>query len=186
MEEIWKDIKNYEGIYQISNLGRVKRIDLLRERFLKDSDNGYGYKIVGLCKNNKRVNHYIYRLVANAFLENINNYKEINHIDNNPSNNKLENLEWCDRSYNVKYSYDKGKHIPQKIMQGITGYKHPISKPVKQYDLKGNFIKEYGSANLASLATGICYMSIKKCRCNKQKQQGIIYGYKLKELINKG
>lgn len=171
MEEIWKDIKNYEGLYKISNLGKVKRISS-KERFIKETDNGNGYKLVGLSKNNKRKNYYVHRLVAEAFIPNLNSFKEINHIDNNKSNNKVNNLEWCNRSYNVKYSYDNGYHIPPKGMLGRKGKNHSISKPVKQYDMSGNLIKEYESANLASQETGICYGSIKKCRCNKQKTAG--------------
>ena len=171
MKEIWKDIIGYEGLYQISNLGNVKRITK-NCKILKQSDNRNGYKLVGLCKNNKRKNYYIHRLVAIAFIENKENYKEINHKDNNKSNNIVDNLEWCNRNYNVKYSYDKGYHIPYKPLLGRKGKEHPISKSVKQYDLNGNFIKEYESANLASQETNICYMSIKKCRCNKQKTAG--------------
>ncbi len=111
-------------------------------------------------------------MVAEAFIENPNNYKEVNHKDNNKDNNQSNNLEWCDRSYNVKYSYKNGFHIAPKNMLGKKGKNHPISKPVKQYDLNGNFIKEYESANLASQATKVCYMSIKKCRCGRQKTAG--------------
>lgn len=111
-------------------------------------------------------------MVAEAFIPNLNNFKEINHIDNNKSNNIANNLEWCTRNYNVKYSYDRGYHIPSKSMLGRKGKNHPISKSVKQYDLQGNFIKEYESANIASQETKICYMSIKKCRCGKQKTAG--------------
>lgn len=171
MQEIWKDIKGYKGLYQVSNFGKIKRINP-KMKILKETDNGNGYKIVGLCKNNKRKNYYVHRLVAEAFIPNLNNFKEINHIDNNKSNNIVNNLEWCTRNYNVKYSYDRGYHIPPKNMLGRKGKNHPISKPVKQYDLNGNFIKEYESANLASQATKVCYMSIKKCRCGRQKTAG--------------
>ena len=182
MEEIWKDIKGYEGKYQVSNLGRVKRLRhkvnsnnggrYTSEMYIKSTDNGNGYKIVGLSKNHKRKNYYVHRLVAEAFIENLNNYKEVNHKDNNKDNNQINNLEWCDRSYNMKHSYKNGFHIAPKSMLGKKGKNHPISKPVKQYDLNGNFIKEYESANLASQATKVCYMSIKKCRCGRQKTAG--------------
>ena len=179
MKEIWKDIKEYEGLYQVSNLGRIKRIRFInnkanknKEKIINQTDNGNGYKIVGLCKNGKRKNYYVHRLVADAFIINQNNYKEINHIDNDRSNNKVKNLEWCNRNYNIKYSYNKGKHIAPKPMLGRKGKNHPMSKKVKQYDLLGNFIKEYESASLASEETNICYMSIKKCRCGKQKTAG--------------
>ena len=176
MTEIWKDIKGYEGLYQISNFGNVKRIKGINSRYydgyvLNTSDNGQGYKLVGLSKNKKRTNHYIHRLVAEAFIDNPQQYKEINHIDNNKSNNKVQNLEWCDRSYNVKYSYKQGR-LPQKNMIGRIGEKHPMSKPVMQYDTDGNFIREYGSARLASTITGVDYSTIKHCRRGKVKTAG--------------
>lgn len=180
MEEIWKDIKGYNGVYQVSNLGNVRRIKLkeynsteyIIDRNIKPTDNGNGYKIVGLSKDNKRKNYYIHRLVAIAFIKNPNMYKEINHKDNQKSNNNVNNLEWCDRGYNVRYSYLKGSHQAPKSMLGKKGKEHPISVSVKQYDLNNNFIKEYESANIASEETGICYSSIKKCRAGKQKKAG--------------
>ena len=183
MKEIWKDIKEYEGIYQISNLGRVRRLkkwcgNVYKSKWIDDikiltpTDNGNGYKIISLNKNRKRKNKYIHRLVAEAFIPNPDNLPEVNHIDNNKSNNVWTNLEWCTRSYNVKYSFDKGFHVAPKNMLGRKGKNHPISKSVKQYDLEGNFIKEYGSAHIASQETNVCYASIKKCRCKKQKTAG--------------
>lgn len=182
MKEIWKDVKDYEGLYQVSNIGRIKSLSrfvntykkgrIKKEHILSIIDNGNGYCYVTLSKNNKHKNYFVHRLVASAFINNPNNYKEINHKDNNKKNNCVDNLEWCDRSYNVKYSYDKGYHIPSKNLLGKFGKEHPISKSVKQYDLQGNFIKEFESANLASKETNICYCSIKKCRNGKQKSAG--------------
>lgn len=114
MQEIWKDIKEYEGLYQVSNLGRVKRLRhkvnsnnggrYTSEMYIKSTDNGNGYKKVGLSKNHKRKNYYVHRLVAEAFIKNENNFNEINHLDYNRSNNNVENLEWIDRKSNVQYS----------------------------------------------------------------------------------
>lgn len=176
MIEEWKAIKGYEDYY-ISNLGRIKSINSYNnkdreEKTLIPTDNGNGYKLIRLCKKGKKQNKYIHRLVAEAFIPNPLNYKEVNHIDNNKANNNVNNLEWCTRSYNVKYSYRKGKHIPTKNMLGRKGANHPISKPIMQYDLNGNLIREYESANLASQITGICYGSIKKCRNRKVKTAG--------------
>ena len=174
--EIWKDIPGYEGLYQVSNYGNVKSLNYRgtkgKHKCLKLNTDKYGYKIVILANHGKYKSYKVHRLVAAAFIENLNNYKEVNHKDNNKDNNQINNLEWCDRSYNVKYSYKNGFHIAPKSMLGKKGKNHPISKPVKQYDLNGNFIKEYESANLASQATKVCYMSIKKCRCGRQKTAG--------------
>lgn len=184
MSEIWKDITGYEGLYQVSNYGNVRALDRYVKNKLEDrcrllkgkpmalNDNGKGYKFVGLSKNNKRKNYYVHKLVANAFIDNPNNYTEINHKDYNKSNNNSSNLEWCSRSFNVKDTYTKGVRIAPKSMLGRRGKEHPLSKKAKQYDLNGNFIKEYESAKLGSEATNICYMSIKKCRAGKQKTAG--------------
>lgn len=179
MEEIWKDIKEYEDLYQVSNLGRVKSIlfrnnkaFIKKEKILTPTDNGKGYLIVGLCKNGLRKKQYVHRLVAQAFLDNKENYKEVNHKDCNTQNNSVDNLEWCTRSYNVKHSYVFGKHIPPRNLKGKFGYDHPISKEISQYDLNNNYIQTYGSASQASKLTGICYESIKKVARNKQHTAG--------------
>ena len=98
MQEIWKDIKGYEGLYQVSNFGNVKSLERRvnscnggrnkKEKYIISTDNGNGYKKVGLSKNHKRKNYYVHRLVAEAFIENLNNYKEVNHKDNNKDNNR--------------------------------------------------------------------------------------------------
>lgn len=176
MIEIWEKVKGYDN-YFISNLGRIKSVNPYnnknqKSKILKPTNNGNGYMIIRLCENGTKKNKYLHRLVAETFLDNPNNFKEINHKDNNKSNNNVNNLEWCDRRYNVKYSFTNGYHIAPKSMLGRKGKEHPISKPVKQYDLDGNFIKEYGSASQASEITGICYGTIKKVRNGKGKTAG--------------
>ena len=113
MEEIWKDIKKYEGIYQISNLGRVKSLSrqkkhsyngvaLLKEKILKPQK-ANGYYFVRLCKDSISKQYLVHRLVASHFLNNPNNYNEINHIDEDKTNNNAINLEWCTHKYNINY-----------------------------------------------------------------------------------
>ena len=99
MEEIWKDIDGYEGLYQVSNLGRVKSFNYNRtgkEMNLKpvNTCNGFGYLYVNLNKNGKTRLFYIHRLVAKAFLENPDHKSDVNHKDENKTNNCVENLEW--------------------------------------------------------------------------------------------
>lgn len=115
MEEIWKDIEGYEGIYQVSNLGRIKSfigyngheyVD--RVKILKQSNTTTGYKKVELTKNKLKKSHKVHRLVAFAFIPNPNHKPNINHKDGNPVNNKVENLEWCTQKENVQHAVDTG------------------------------------------------------------------------------
>lgn len=98
MQEIWKPVVGFEEYFEISNLGRLKR----KDRILK-ATNDRGYLKIKLSVNGKRYLRYIHRLVAEAFIPNPNNYKEVNHKDSNPENNRVDNLEWCDRRYNLDY-----------------------------------------------------------------------------------
>ena len=110
MKEIWRDIKGYEGKYQVSNMGRVKSLNYKntgKERIMKPHDNGRGYLRVVLCKEGKGKQCRINRLVAQAFLPNPDNLPEVNHIDQCRTNNNVENLEWCTTQYNVEYSQAK-------------------------------------------------------------------------------
>ena len=129
MEE-WKDIKNYEGLYQISSLGRVKSLPKERnnginnEIILKQCTDKKGYKRVNLYKNKKSTRVLVHRLVAEAFLNNPNNYPLINHKDENPSNNKVENLEWCTYKYNNNYG-NRAKKFSEVFTGMLSGEKHP-------------------------------------------------------------
>ena len=117
--EIWRDIKDYEGLYQVSNLGNIKslkrtityqngKVIHLKEKILKPKlCNSYAY--IELSKNNKAKHFYIHRLVAQEFIKDYNKKLEINHKDFDRSNNKLENLECITKYENWKYSYDKGR-----------------------------------------------------------------------------
>ena len=123
MVEEWRDIKGYEGKYQVSNMGRVKSLDRLvsrsgrvmhlREKLLKPRVNPFGYCSVHLYCNGDGKNIFIHRLVANAFIPNADNTLEINHKDEDKSNNCVENLEWCTHQYNNLYN-GKAKRANQK------------------------------------------------------------------------
>ena len=110
MEEVWKDINGYEGLYQVSNLGRVKSLMFInnvakkhREKILFMSTRS-GYYTVNLCKDTKRVSKQVHRLVAEAFIPNPLNKKVVNHIDFNRKNNIVTNLEWNTQKENVLWS----------------------------------------------------------------------------------
>lgn len=103
--EQWRDIFGYEGVYQVSDLGRVRSLKFGRVKVLRSYKNRDGYLKVFLWKDGKRRNIYVHRLVANAFIPNSDESKnEINHIDECKQNNRVSNIEWCDRSYNVTYN----------------------------------------------------------------------------------
>ena len=144
MEEIWKDIKGYEGLYQVSNLGNVKRLYKYRkERILRQWIRNE-YYCVGLCKYNTERFFSIHRLVAEAFIPNPNNLPCVNHIDEDKTNNRVSNLEWCTYQYNTNYGSCQQKKSDK------------MSKPVNQYSKDGVFIRQWNSAREASEALGIC------------------------------
>lgn len=101
MEETWLDIKNYEGLYQVSDLGRVKNLKFNRIVKLYTQKTGYIY--VCLCKDGKKTSFRVHRLVAETFIPNPDNLPCVNHKDENKENNIPENLEWCDMKYNTNY-----------------------------------------------------------------------------------
>lgn len=135
-EELFKDVKGYEGLYQISNLGRVKSLPrngtINAERILKSTINNSGYNTVILAKQNKCQTHFVHRLVAEAFIPNPDNLSQVNHKDENKLNNDASNLEWCTPSYNVNYGTrnDKASKPVQCIETGII-YKSAVEAEKK-------------------------------------------------------
>lgn len=129
MEEIWKDIEGYEGLYQISNYGDVKSLDRdvyksdgviqhRHERIMSKRENSDGYYMAKLTVDKVTKNIAIHRLVAKAFIPNPDNLPEVNHKDCNRKNNHVDNLEWCSHKYNVHYAIQSGNHISTKDMSG--------------------------------------------------------------------
>ena len=106
MEEVYKDIEGYEGLYQVSNLGNVKSLKnnkTKKEKILKPINNSSGYLQVDLCKNKTIKRFLVHRLVANAFIDNPNNLPCVNHIDECSTNNVFTNIEWCSYKYNDNF-----------------------------------------------------------------------------------
>ncbi|MED5492674.1 MAG: NUMOD4 domain-containing protein [Pseudomonadota bacterium] len=117
MQEIWKPISGYEGLYEVSNLGRVKSLGRMRvtkgggkswlpERIKAASSQREGYVSAHLYKNSKMSKRYIHRLVAEAFLANPNSLPQVNHLDGDKANNAATNLEWCSASDNCRHAVD--------------------------------------------------------------------------------
>ena len=152
-----KDIKNYEGIYGITSCGKVWSYKY--KKFLTPRKGSHGYLQVGLRRDGEIKSYLIHRLVAMAYLPNPDNLPMINHKDENKTNNCLQNLEWCDNSYNINYgTRNKRVSNSKKI-------------PILQYDLNGNFIKEWPSAlDVGKEVSGHI------CDCLKGRQK-TAYGY---------
>ena len=139
MEEIWKDVKDYEGLYQVSNMGRVKSLDRIiiysngrkvntKGKILNGYKKKNGYLQIDLYKNNVKKKYYIHRLVLMAFspCENMQEL-EVNHKDENKENNALDNLEWCEHKYNCDYGTRNEKvSNGNKGKEGLKGEKHPM------------------------------------------------------------
>ena len=190
MQEIWRDIPEYAGLYQVSNLGRVKsmkrvierknnKILPLNERILRQQ-NTNGYRFVRLSKNNKIKQHLVHRLVATQFIDNIFNYNEINHIDEDKTNNNVNNLEWCSHKYNINYGTgNERRRKSEKGKKKSGNYKNitHAGKKILQYDLQGNFIKEWNSIAEASKT-----LKLKKiwevCNNKRNKCGNFIWKYK--------
>lgn len=183
MQEIWKDIEGFEGIYQVSNKGNVKRLanscnTAHEDRLMKLTDNGTGYLKVILTSNNKRYQYLVHRLVAKAFIDNPNEYPMVNHKDENKKNNNAENLEWCTKSYNAIYylNYDPQRKIEygKRFKSKSPMIKHiPKShfEKIVQKDKKGNIIEVHENITQASIKTHLPYGDIiNACKRHKNNK----------------
>ena len=165
MIESWVDIVGFEGLYEVSDQGRVRRDG----RILKPQKYRGGYLDVALSKNGIVKRGKIHRLVASAFIPNPNNYPQVNHKDENKTNNAVSNLEWCDSKYNNNYG-SKNERVAEKK-----------SKPVLQYDLLGNFIREWPSAIKVEEELGIYHGNISMCcygRTGYKTAGGFVWRFK--------
>ena len=195
MQEIWKPVKNYEGLYEISNLGNVKTLKRTWkvfnyqskkyqnmhnvEKILIGSISKCGYKQVLLTRNNKKQIKLVHRLVAEAFLDNYDEKPCVNHKDGNKLNNNLENLEWCTYAENSNHAWKIG--LEKSYLKGKYGKEHNKSRKVNQYDLQGNFIKTWDCISDVTRNLKIDSGRITKC-CKHEKYchsaGGYIWEYK--------
>lgn len=181
MEEIWKDIVGYEGYYQVSNLGNVKSLNYKnvkgQEHNLTFKTNNDGRLWVILYKNGISKPMLVHRIVGMAFLKNPENLPQINHKDENPKNNNVENLEWCTGQYNIKYSADR--HPERYANCGAKkGSKHNGKNKkfkVMQLSLDGELIREWENTREIYLQTGMSSSSITDCCKGKRRKA---YGFK--------
>jgi hypothetical protein len=159
--EIWKDIPGYEGVYQVSNLGNV--FSLKKKRKMIGQKNNGGYIYVKLNKKQK----YIHRLVAISFIDNENNFPQINHIDENKANNNVKNLEWCTAKYNRNYGTSSIR-ISEKQLNDKNKSKAVLQKK------DGVIINEFPSTKEVYRKLGYNFAYISACCLGKYKQA---YGY---------
>ena len=181
--ELYKDILGCEGIYQVSNLGNVKRLvgyQCKAERILKPIDNGFGYLSVSLSINGKVAQLYVHRLVATAFILNVSSnpkVNQVNHINGIKNDNHFENLEWVTSSENHRHKYDVLKQ--KGANTGRLGALSGRSKPVIMFDLGGSKIKEYPGVMEAMRKTGVHESNIRCCIYGKSNTAGgYVWKYK--------
>ena len=167
MEEVWKDIPNYENLYQVSNFGNVKSLDrkvkqwnrfkniyvLYKGKLIKPNKTNKGYLKVGLSKEGKTKYYNIQRLVAMAFLENFDSNLTVDHINCDKTQNNVDNLQMLTLKENIQLSYKNKLHKLKKVAK---------------YDLKDNLLKIYDSVAEASRLNGCSSQLIKNCCDNKK------------------
>ena len=167
-EEIWCPIKGFEGLYEVSDKGRVKSLKYGKERMLMQVRDSGGYLVVNLYKNSEKKMYYVHRLVSQAFIPNQNNLPEVNHKDENKTNNYVQNLEWCTDKYNTNYG-TRNQRVSDKL-----------SKPVLQYEKSGAFVREWKSMQDVQRNLNYGQCNISRC-CNGILKTAYGYIWKFKD-----
>lgn len=175
-KEIWLPVKGFEGLYEVSSFGRVRSLGNFNSnnskvRILKPAINTWGYLQVCLYKNGKKYICLLHRLVAEAFIPNFFEEKQVNHIDEDKTNNHVENLEWCDRKYNCNH----GTRIDRIREKRING---KLSRPILQLTKTGELVREYPSIKEA-VRNGFDLGNVCACcRGERKTHKGYIWRYK--------
>lgn len=178
MEEVWKDVLGYEGYYQVSNLGRYRSLDrhanvggggrrLVKGRIMKSVKCQNGYQEATFHVGGKRTARLLHRVVATAFIPNPENLPEINHKDEDITNNCVDNLEWCTSKYNANYGSRNIRMMENRVLV-----------PVIQKDLSGNVIKRWECMTRACESVGADISSmIRVCKGRQHTCRGFIWEY---------
>jgi len=169
MKEIWKDIPNMIGHYQASNLGRIRSVDKVdsanrfrRGKIKSSAITRKGYEQVCICVDGRQLSCKVHRLVAITFLDNDDKLTQVNHIDRNKLNNRVDNLEWCDQSHNQRHAFKHG-------LQNNCGDNHPQSKLTANEVLKiVSLLKEGSTIKELALQFGIGKGTIQHIKSGRQ------------------
>lgn len=169
MRNDWKSVKDYEGVYEVNKKGIVRRLDrtitnkngiaILLKGCLNISQSlSLGYPRVSLLGRSEKV----HRIVATAFLDNSNNFNQVNHIDGNKLNNNVENLEWCTGKQNVAHAYENGLRSPTKgIIHGMSKLSEKEVLNIRQLALEGR-LKNYEIADMFNINTSTITKIVKR------------------------
>ena len=177
MEEIWKNIKGYPN-YQVSNMGRVKRLSTgyyrRTEKILKPQLQNNGYLHIKLSQKDKTKCILVHRLVAQVFIPNPNNLPQVNHINEDKTDNRVENLEWCDRKYNINYGNGISKRVKTNKENGtykkigeINSKIH--SKSILQFSKDNSFVRKWDC--IMDVQRELGYDNKQICSCLKNRQK---------------
>ena len=165
MEEVWKDIKGYEGMYQVSNLGRVRSLNRIitnknkkyeiKGKIISNSTSKLGYKKVTLQSNGERKTFQVHRLVAQTFINNPNDKPQVNHIDGDKANNQVHNLEWVTSSENITHAFAIGlkqitEEIKEKMSESTKGANHPMYGKCHTEEAKRKMSEGHKGKNMGS------------------------------------
>ena len=174
-EEIWKDVVGWEGLYQVSNLGRVRSLLYNKVEIRKQPLNNRGYYFVWIYRKGKATYSLVHRLVAMAFIPNPENKRTVNHKDGDKTNNHVLNLEWNTDGENQLHAYRTG--LRRSCMSGQDDYIHSCSKEIHQYSLTGEYIQSFVSSSHAARCVGGSDGNISTYATSPEKHAHS-YGYK--------
>lgn len=169
MTEEWRDIEGFDGVYQISSLGRVRSFKTGKERFLKGSVYNTGYKTITLRHNGKDCQKLLHRLVAETFIPNPENKPEVNHINCKRDDNRVENLEWVTHYENCNNPLTKKNYSRSNYNKRRKGINYTKSHRIIQYDLEGYMIRQWDSISEAARYYGCPQSSISYCLTGRMK-----------------
>jgi hypothetical protein len=179
MQEVWKPVAGYEGVYEVSNHGRVRSLDgfdwmgrRVKGKLRKTKKNNRDYVQMSLSKDGTIKYYLMHRLVAEAFVENPDKLPQVNHKDENKNNNCADNLEWCTNIYNRHYGTGLERAIKNHDYEQIA---HKNMRDLKQMTPDGELVALWHGVMTAYRATGIHESGIRNCCYGKAKTAG---GYK--------